>query len=101
MNRLLPVVLLLFICFCIVLILALPGTFWGLILKGFFGLCALVLFKVAYNKMVLPGTCISAVFFTLAWWYAPSWPMYLFLALMLGALVVTCKTAELFYSRPE
>ena len=82
MNRLLPVALLLFICLCIVLILALPGTFWGLILKGFFGMCVLVLFKVAYNKMVLPGTCISAVFFTLAWWYAPSWPMYLFLVLM-------------------
>ena len=97
MNRVLPVVLLLFICLCIVLILALPGTLWGLILKGFFGLFVLVLFKVAYNKMVLPGTCLSAVFFVLAWWFAPSWWMYLFLALMLGALFVTCKTAETFY----
>ena len=97
MNRFLPVVLLLFICFCVLLVLALPETFWGLILKGFFGLCVLVLLKVAYNKMVLPGTCISAVFFTLAWWFAPAWPMYLFLVLMLGALFVTCKTAEIFY----
>ena len=99
MNRMLPVVLLAFICVCIVLVFVLPGTLTGLILKGFSGLCILVLLKVAYNKMVLPGTFICAVFFALAWWFAPAWPMYLFMVLMLGAVIVTIKTAENIYGR--
>ncbi len=99
MNRMLPVVLVAFICVCIVMVFELPGTLMGLIAKGFFGLGILVLLKVAYNKMVLPGTFICAVFFALAWWFAPEWPMYLFLVLMLGALIVTIKTAENFYGR--
>ncbi len=99
MNRVLPVVLLAFICLCIVLVFESPGSLTGLIVKGFFGLCILVLLKVAYNKMVLPGTITGAVFFALAWWFAPSWLMYLFLVLTLGALFVTCKTAEIFYRR--
>lgn len=100
MNRVLPVVLLAFICVCIIPLFELPGTLTGTVLKGFFGLCVLVLLKVAYNKMVLPGTFIGAVFFALAWWYVPSWPMYLFLVLMFGALFVTCKTAEVFSRGP-
>ena len=99
MNRVLPVVLLAFICVCIVPLFELPGTLTGVALKGFFGLCVLVLLKVAYNKMVLPGTFIGAVFFALAWWFLPAWPTYLFLVLMLGALFVTCKTAEDFFRK--
>lgn len=99
MNRTLPIVLQAFICVFVVLLLELPGTPVGLILKGFTGLCILVLFKVAYNKMVLPGTLLGTVFFALAWWFAPDWLMYLFIVLFLGNLIVTCKTAEALYSR--
>ncbi len=99
MNRMLPIVLLAFICVCIVLVFELPGTLTGLIAKGFFGLGILVLLKVAYNKMVLPGTLLCTVFFALAWWFVPEWPMYLFLVLMFGALIVTVKTAENIYGR--
>ena len=100
MNRMLPIVLQAFICVFVVLLLELPGTPAGSILKGFAGLCVLVLLKVAYNKMVLPGTLLGTVFCGLAWWFAPGWPMYLFMVLFLGNLFVTCKTAEAFYRRP-
>ncbi len=99
MNRFLPVILLLFICVCIVPLFELPGSLTGLIVKGLFGFCVLLLLKVAYNKMVLPGTLIGTIFFALAWWYAPDWPMYIFLLLMLGALFVTMKTAETYYGK--
>lgn len=99
MNRMLPVVLQAFICVFVVLLLELPGTPVVLVLKGFIGLCGLVLLKVAYNKMVLPGTVLGAVFFGLAWWFAPEWPMYLLTVLFLGNLIVTSKTAEAFYGR--
>ena len=101
MNRVMPIVLLAMICVCIVPLFELPGTLTGLIVKGFFGFCALVLLKVAYNKMVLPGTLIGTIFFALAWWFAPGWPMYLFLVLMLGALFTTMKTSEMFYGNSE
>lgn len=100
MNRTLPIVLQAFICVFVVLFLESPGTPLGLILKGFTGLCVLILLKVAYNKMVFPGTLLGTVFCGLAWWFAPGWPMYLFIVLFLGNLLVTCKTAEVFYNRP-
>ena len=99
MNQTLPIVLQGFICVFVVLALQSPGTTAGMILKGFAGLCVLVLLKVAYNKMVLPGTLLGTVFCGLAWWFAPGWPMYLFIVLFLGNLFVTCKTAEAFYGR--
>lgn len=99
MNRTLPIVLQAFICFFVVLLLELPGTPVGLILKGFAGLCVLVLLKVAYNKMVFPGTLLGTIFCGLAWWFAPGWPMYVLILLFLGNLFLTCKTAEAFYSR--
>ena len=100
MNRMLPVVLLAFICVFVILLLELPATLTGLILRAFAGLCILVLLKVAYNKMVFPGTLLGTIFCGLAWWFAPEWPMYLFIALTLGNLIVTCKTAEAFSGRP-
>ena len=99
MNRMLPIVLQMFICGCVVPIFVLPGTLFGLILKGIFGLCILILLRVAYNKMMLPGTFVGAVFFSLAIWFFPSWPMYLFLVAMLGIVFLTWKTAETFYGR--
>lgn len=99
MNRMLPIVLLAFICICVVLLFELSGSLTGLILKGIFGFCILILLKVAYNKMMLPGTLLCTVFFGLAWWYALEWPMYLFLVLMLGALFVTINTAGMFFGR--
>jgi len=92
----LSTVLLAFICMCIIPLFEMPGTMWGVLFKGVFVLISLLLFKVAYNKMMLPGTVIGALFFALAWWFAPDWPMYIFLLLMIGALGVTIKTAEAF-----
>lgn len=93
----LPLVLQAFLCVLVIVLLALPATPVGLLFMGLTGLCILVLLKVAYNKMVFPGTLLGTVFCGLAWWFAPQWPMYLFIVLTLGNLIVTCKTAEAFY----
>ena len=97
MSRPFPIVLLGFICLSILCVFELPESLWGLILKGFFVVFIVVLLKAAVNRMILPGTLISAVFFTLAWWSAPAWPMYLFGILMFGVLVMTYKTVETYF----
>jgi hypothetical protein len=97
MSRPFPIVLLGFICLSILCVFELPESLWGLILKGFFVVFIVVLLKAAVNRMILPGTLVSAVFFTLAWWFAPSWPMYLFGGLMLAVLAMTYKTVETYF----
>jgi hypothetical protein len=97
MSRPFPIVLLGFICLSILCVFELPESLWGLILKGLFVVFIVVLLKAAVNRMILPGTLISAVFFTLAWWFAPSWPMYLFGGLMLAVLAMTYKTVETYF----
>ena len=92
----LPILLQILICICIGTFMVLHNSIVGFILKGFFGLWVLVLLKVSYNKMMLPGICLGTFFFSLAMWLAPHWLMYVFLSLMLAAIFVTYKTAEAF-----
>ena len=97
MARPFPLILLGLICVSIICVFELPASLWVLILKGFFGVFILVLLKVAVNKMILPGILFSTVFFSLAWWFSPDWPMYLFGILTLAGLVMTYKTVETYF----
>ena len=97
MTRPLPLLVLALICLPLWAILELPGVLWALIVKSVLGIWILVMLKVATNRMILPGTVLSVVFFCLAWWFAPSLLMYVFGLLMFGSLVNTYKTVEQYF----
>lgn len=95
MSRALPILLIGVICLSLIPLFALPHHWWGMLVKSLFGLWVLVLLKVAYNKMILPGTLLSALFFSLTWWFAPSWLMFLFGLLMILSIYTTYRTVEI------
>ncbi len=97
MRRPLPFVVLALICLPLWAILELPGAYWALMIKSVLGIWILVMLKVATNRMILPGTLLSVIFFGLAWWFAPSLLMYVFGLLMFGSLVNTYKTVEQYF----